>query len=248
MKKIRKDITGQRFGRLTVLGVGSREIGRIMWRCRCDCGTEKEIEGTKLRTGHTQSCGCFHREQVVKAMTKHGHGGTNKERKKSPEYSTYFNVLNRCHNQNDDNYPSYGGRGIFVCDKWRGENGFIAFFEDMGKKPPGDYSLGRRDNDGPYDPKNCRWETRIQQGGNTRRTIMMTFMGKTQCKAAWSRELGISTACIDYRLKKGMSHEEALSTPQLKRAPVGHGIKPQPTGCANQEMIAWIIPGVNFFG
>jgi hypothetical protein len=234
--KIRKDITGERFGRLVAIKVSHKVGPKTYWWCRCDCGKEKPVQLSKLTTEWTRSCGCYHRERMVQAATKHGHGGTAKGGKKSPEYTTYFNILNRCYNKADDAYADYGGRGIIVCDRWLGDDGFVNFLADMGRKPAPRHSAGRKDNDGPYSKENCEWQTKMQQAQNTRATVNITWRGRTQCRAAWARELGLTEAAITYRLKHGWTVEEAFSTPPLSGLQPSQD-KPEAAGCMNQGAV-----------
>lgn len=115
-----------------------------------------------------------------------------------PEYDCWQNIRHRCHNSNYRDYFRYGGRGIYVCERWR--TSFENFLADMGKRP-NKMSIGRIDNDGPYSLENCRWETRIQQNNNSRHNHPLTFNGITQNKAAWAVALGISHNALDWRLK-----------------------------------------------
>ena len=141
------------FGDWTVLsyaGVDKNRNGR--WLCACECGTVKVVYTHHLTSGRSQGCGCT---KVV-----HGLTGT-------AEYQAWKNMRKRCYNQENPRYPDYGGRGIKICDRWL--NDPAAFLEDMGERPSPDHSIDRRDNDGDYEPSNCRWATRSEQQRNKRR-------------------------------------------------------------------------------
>lgn len=158
----RIDLTGQRFNRLVVIEFVEKRGLNAYWKCVCDCGIVKTLRGSNIKSGHTKSCGCLHKEVVIKALTKHGH---NTRKRTSPTYSTRYAMINRCSNPKANKYKYYGGRGITVCDRWL--ESFENFLEDMGERPPGT-TIDRIDNDGNYEPSNCCWATPKQQVQNRR--------------------------------------------------------------------------------
>lgn len=149
------DLSGQRFGRLSVVGLQSVEKGRAVWKCLCDCGNSTDVKAGNLRRGSTQSCGCFRRETSAKNSYRHG-------MLRTPTYLTWVSMIQRCENPEATGYEYYGGRGISVCAEW---HDFENFFADMGQRPRG-RTLDRRDNDGNYERNNCRWATSREQAGN----------------------------------------------------------------------------------
>ena len=135
---------------------------------------------------------------------------------RSSERSAWTSMIQRCFNKRHRAYARYGGRGICVCQSWR--NSFDAFFRDMGLKPQiGRYSLDRIDNDGNYEPSNCRWATASQQNNNTSVTVSLTAFGRIQTLTEWSKERGLSKDTIRQRLARGWTVEESLS-PELTLA------------------------------
>ena len=160
---IRLNLTAQKFGRLLVLRRGGTYISPCKtavskkWICRCDCGNITEVIAAHLREGRVKSCGCLQRERAAQAATKHGMSNTK-------VYWVWSQMRDRCTNANSRDYPYYGGRGISVCERWLKFENFIA---DMGV-PPSGLTLDRKDNDGNYEPGNCRWATRAEQTTNKR--------------------------------------------------------------------------------
>ena len=123
---------------------------------------------------------------------------------------------NRCYNSNVKSYPHYGGRGIFVDQRWHGSSGYRQFLQDMGPRPEGGM-IERVGNDGPYSPENCRWASRDEQANNKRNNRWITANGKTQTMAQWAKEIGCNPSNIIYRIKSGMTEEQAVTTPIAER-------------------------------
>lgn len=194
-RKPRIDLSGERFGRLTVECFSHRSSGGdAMWKCKCDCGNEKVILGANLKSGVSKSCGCLR----IELMTTHGTSHL-KERE------TWRKMILRCEDEKDQAYPDYGGRGIRVCDRW---HIFEDFYADMGSKPSPKHSLDRIDNSKGYSPDNCRWATKIEQVNNRRNTKMITYQGRTQSLHDWAREKGIVADTLLDRYEKGYLEED----------------------------------------
>lgn len=150
-------IAGRRFERLVAIEPTEKRLGRkVIWSCRCDCGNIKDVPIDALNAGRVKSCGCLRKEQ----NTTHGMKGT-------PTYKAWKSMRQRCKNKNDPHYPDYGGRGITVCERWESFENFLA---DMGERPSDDLSIDRINNDGNYEPGNCRWTDRFTQARNRRNT------------------------------------------------------------------------------
>ena len=158
------DLTGQRFGRLIVLGRGpNTNQGKPRWNCQCDCGNITTPAGSSLQQRLTVSCGCFHLEETTKRLATHGEGSSEAM---SPEYGSWHAMRGRCLVKSHQAYERYGRRGITICERWL--NSFENFLADMGRKPSASHSIDRIDVDGNYDPSNCRWATPTQQTRNRR--------------------------------------------------------------------------------
>ena len=139
------------------------------------------------------------------------HGGASKTNGVSPEYRAWADMRQRCKNPRNRNFPNYGGRGIGVDPRW--DCSFEAFLADVGHRPSADHTIDRVDVDGDYAPGNVRWATDEQQRRNTRRSVLLTFQGRTQCVEDWADELGIHKSTIGGRLRSGWSTDRALATP-----------------------------------
>lgn len=205
----RADLTGKRFGDLTVIGLdGVREKygkKRTYWLCRCDCGKEKVILGNTLVSGLNKSCGCQRYRGSKK--TKHGHASGYRHTR---TYRSWCHMRQRCLDVNNKDFKFYGGRGIFICERWHGEHGYENFLADMGECPPG-LTLDRRDNSKWYSPDNCKWATREEQSRNRRNSIRCTHDGKTLSLMEWAEILGIKYDTLhDWITKRGLTIPECI--------------------------------------
>lgn len=197
---------GNRYGSLVTLKPsGINKYGHSTWLCQCDCGVQKDLGASKLKSHQVRSCGCRRYER------KHGHTGT---KFATPTYVSWAKMVARCRPGNC-NEARYSQRGISVCERWLKFENFLA---DMGERPSSDHSIDRYpDNDGNYNPENCRWATRSEQARNTSITRNVIARGKKQCLSAWAEETGIPISTIRRRLAIGWGAEEALSTPPRKQ-------------------------------
>jgi len=188
----KKELAGQKFGRLLVLyDTSERKHREVVWHCYCDCGNEVNVTTYQLTSGHTKSCGCYQKERVAEANTTHGMTD-------HPTHYVWVAMLQRCENPSDKAYKNYGGRGITVCAEWHNAEKFINWALASGWEKG--LSIDRIDNDGNYEPSNCRWATRKEQQRNRRNNRLIVFNGKTQCLADWAEEVGMDFATLWHRL------------------------------------------------
>ena len=213
------DLNGKKFGRLAVVGYSKeRKYNRPTWECLCSCGNVVSICGKALtrRKGATNSCGCLAREVASRLCSerfyKHGHRSKNFNKdgfRGSSTYQVWADIKTRCQNKKHSSYKDYGGRGILVCIRWK--SSFEAFLEDMGERPSSEHSIDRIDNNGSYDPKNCKWSTTAQQSINKRSSVNIVINGEIKNLSEWCRFYEISYGVVYTRLKRGWSIERAFS-------------------------------------
>lgn len=198
------DRTGIRYGKLLVLSrdtsIGPASKGaRVRWVCRCDCGEIANATGHELASGDTQSCGCVRRELRGDMSRTHGLA-------RSATYRSWQAMKERCGSSNHAKYPTYGGRGIRVCDRWL--NSFENFYADMGGRPK-DMTVDRIDNDLGYEPTNCRWATAETQGNNRRTNV--TWNGQSYSIKQLAKKVGVPRTSLNKLLLRGMPLEEAVA-------------------------------------
>lgn len=188
---------GEKYNRWTVLKV----LPDAIRLCRCECGTVKPVFRNALRRGMSKSCGCFKADKQL----KHGHATPGAH---SPTYNVWHGMMQRCFNEKTSGYKYYGGRGIKVCVRWQTFENFLA---DMGERPEG-LSIDRYpNNDGNYEPGNCRWATAKEQNNNSRHNRLVTLNGQTKNLKQWADHLGLKIAFVAQRIIRGWSPERALT-------------------------------------
>lgn len=194
--------------RLTQIGPQFRYNNRWCAVFLCECGEHCVVQAKRYRTGHTKSCGCYHRESAVRVCTTHG-------KSKTSEYRIWASMRQRCFDKNCLSYPRYGGSGISMCGRW---NSFEAFLEDMGPRPTPKHSIDRIDNSKGYCPENCRWATVVEQARNKSNNLWIEAFGKRMLARDWAKVYGVKELTIRKRvLVQGWDHERAVSVLPRKK-------------------------------
>lgn len=192
---------GKNFGKLTVISEAGSKNRNKLWKCICECGGTAVTSTAHLNSGHTKSCGCD------RGISRRRHGHTIGS--KTSTYRAWVSMRDRCSNPKLKQWKDWGGRGIKVCDRWLK---FENFLEDMKEKPSPKHTIERINNDGNYEPGNCRWATKFEQGQNTRRLRMIEFNGETRSLSEWSRHLGINLQTLSHRINTmGLDIETAFT-------------------------------------
>lgn len=202
--KIFKDLTGLKFGRLTVLRrYGTDKYRKIYWECKCKCGNTVIVRGNALKSGNTKSCGCLIYESK---NIKHG-------MRHKRLYRIWSGMKSRCYTKTNPAYDRYGGRGISMCEEWM--RNFMAFYNwAMDNGYTEGLSIDRIDVNGNYEPYNCRWATAKEQSDNKRCNILITIGNETLDLQQWCDKIGIKRSTVNTRVRIcGWSYEQALTTP-----------------------------------
>lgn len=195
------DLTGQKFGKLTVIERAKNRGKVIYWLCKCECGGIIEVQSAHLKNGNTKSCGC------MKGNKKHNMSHTR-------IYKIWKEMRNRCNNKKTNVYKWYGGRGISICSEWDNFNNFQTWAIQNGYN--NNLTIDRIDVNGNYEPSNCRWATRKEQANNTTRSIKITINNETHTITEWAKIYNIPAKMIFTRIKRGWDKEEAIITPKLR--------------------------------
>ena len=199
-----QDLTGQRFGKLTVIDFAYRRNGKAYWKCTCACGNERIVQGYDLASGHTKSCGCIRTIDGKEPRYRHGRINTRL-------YKIWSNMKSRCKNPKFKYFKDYGGRGITYCKEW---DDFIMFEEWALKNGYSDnLTIDRINVNGNYEPDNCRWVDMKMQQRNRRSNHLLTYKGETHCINEWAEIFNISRETIKNRLGYGWPIEKVLTEP-----------------------------------
>lgn len=200
------NLISKRFGRLTVIERSGSAKWGPRWLCKCDCGNDHTCYAIHLVRGSTNSCGCLHKENQRRSVTKHG---LRIDTEFKREYRSWTAMRSRCNNSGHHAYSSYGGRGIKVCPQW---DDFTIFLRDMGRRPL-NTSLERKINDFDYTPDNCIWATPKQQMNNRRANVLLTCNCVTKTISQWGDYSGINRKLIAQRIRKGWPVYDAIFAP-----------------------------------
>lgn len=201
MKRI--DLTGQKFGMLTVIRLHTAENGVIVWECLCDCGNKSFVRGGNLRSGAVKSCGCV--KHLAPRNKEHGES-------RSKLYRHWKSMIYRCSRPNNRAYKWYGGKGVRVCAEWQTYDGFKKWVLET--RPNETYTVERIDVNGDYCPDNCKWIPIEKQANNRTSCVMISYNGSTKNLTEWCKELGLDYKLVHNRMTKlGWSFEKAISTP-----------------------------------
>ena len=208
-----KDLTGQKFGRLTVAEKkGTDNRGEVLWVCECVCGEQSIVLGGNLRSGHSKSCGCLKGEVLRGKATTHGMSRSRVAGKQQARiYGIWADMKRRCLNPNKREYKWYGGRGITVCDEWQEFQPF--YFWAIQNGYADNLTIERKDNDGNYGPGNCEWIPLGKQALNTTKNVRLTYDGRTMTMTEWSQEKGLGVSTLWNRLRNNWDLSLALETP-----------------------------------
>lgn len=202
-----ENLTGRTFGRLTVIKPDSIRGSKVRWICRCECGARVSIAATKLKSDETRSCGCYRKEWAADFKSTHG---LTRIGNHHPMHTGWCQMRARCQDPTHAAYPSYGARGITVCERWERFENFLA---DMGERPAG-LKLDRIDNNGPYSPENCRWADDTTQARNRRSNKRYKLNDESFTLPEWSEKTGVSASLLHARIHRlGWSVDKALVTP-----------------------------------
>lgn len=197
------DLTGRKYGKLTVVSYSETRRKLIYWDCVCDCGNTSIVYGGSLKMGYSKSCGCNKIKYSTKIKSCHGLSG-------SRIYKIWCYMLDRCFNERkkDNFYKNWGGRGITVCDRWKD---FANFYNDMKEGYADNLQIDRINNDGNYEPGNCRWATRSEQNRNRRGNRVIEYNGEIMIITDWAKRYNIPLSTLRQRISYGWTLHDALT-------------------------------------
>lgn len=205
------DLTGQKFGRLTVVEYCGRVGHSSSWRCVCECGKETRSSGNGLRNGTAKSCGCFRSDRMSGLNYKHGERGGENRKRKPPEYKAWEAIKQRCTNPKAKGWEWYGGRGIAMAPEW--VNDFPAFLSHVGPRPSPKHTIDRIDSNKDYAPGNVRWASWDVQANNRSNNRIVDIGGYRLTLKEAADAVGLPYKTVKGRIQKGWSVDDALSEP-----------------------------------
>lgn len=189
-----------------------RQLRAAIFKCNY-CNKEFRGSFNRVNNMELKSCGCYRKTQLSIRSITHGLS-------KTKEYAIWRSMKDRCYNPKVKRFPNYGGRGITVCDRWL--NSFENFLEDMGRRPSINHSIERNENNGNYEPSNCRWATRLEQANNKTNNVSISFNGKTLNLSQWAREINVPVSRIETRFKKNWDLKDVLNPNKYKTGAWDH--------------------------
>lgn len=194
------NLIGEQFGRWTVVEKADKINGMSVWKCRCECGTEKGVYQKHLLSGASTSCGCFAKEVAREKAIKHCQEKATHRMTNTRLYHIWINIKKRCYNPNDDSFSIYGGRGIKMCEEWQDFVNFMKWALNNGYNDT--LTIERIDVNGNYEPSNCKWATMKEQGNNRRNNHFITYQGVTRTISQWSEIVGIKRNTLYARINR----------------------------------------------
>lgn len=210
MKKIGNHLIGKKFNMLTIIGFFDCKWQKELL-CKCDCGNIRHFSITQLEQEKVKSCGCYIRKVTYDRNIKHGQ---NSRKNTTSEYKAWSQMKTRCYSEKYHLFHRYGGRGIKVCERWF--NSFENFFTDMGAKPSSKCSLDRINNDGDYEPSNCRWSTTKEQARNQSKNHLIEIDGVVKCASEWGEIYNIPPKIILGRIYRGWSPIDSVLKERIR--------------------------------
>lgn len=206
-------MVGKKYGKLTVVSIEKKNKSTML-NCKCDCGNHVVREVYMIGSGVVKSCGCSKGDAIKKYNNsgKRSKGCYKDGRSLHPLYGTWFQMISRCENPNHKHYDRYGGRGISVCEEWHDFWKFVEWSDSVGCRPNG-FTLDRIDNNGNYEPTNCRWANWRTQKTNTSANVFIEYNGVRKTMIEWSEELKIHPHTLQNRINRNWSVERALTEP-----------------------------------
>jgi hypothetical protein len=205
-----QNLTGRKFGRLEVKALSDHRAknNKILWHCVCDCGNETDVLAASLKRMTSQSCGCLRKEMLSQSKTTHGKSA-------SREMRSYSQMKQRCCNKENKDYAFWGGKGVTICDQWL--DSFENFLKDMGERPA-NTTLDRKNNDGNYEPNNCRWATQTEQNRNRSNSKNITINNETKPLYVFADLFGVARTAVSQRINQyGWTIAMALLIPTKQR-------------------------------